>query len=53
MPAPILAAYDPSRDDRAPVELALALAELTGAEVTAVLVLALGPGPTPPAATEA
>ncbi len=42
MPAAIIAAYDPSRDDRAPVELALALAELTGAEVTAVSVLALG-----------
>ena len=52
MSAPILAAYDPSRDDRAPVELALAIAELTGADVIAVSVLALG-WATPPAATEA
>ena len=31
MPAPIIAAYDPYTEDRAPVELALAAAELTGA----------------------
>ena len=38
MPAPILAAYDPYSEDRAPVELALGAAELTGAPVIAVAV---------------
>jgi nucleotide-binding universal stress UspA family protein len=38
MPAAIIAAYDPFLEDRAPVELALGIAELTGAEVTAVSV---------------
>jgi nucleotide-binding universal stress UspA family protein len=33
MPAPIIAAYDPFLEDHAPVELALAAAELTGADV--------------------
>ena len=33
MPAPIIAAYDPFLKDHAPVELALAAAELTGADV--------------------
>jgi nucleotide-binding universal stress UspA family protein len=33
MPAPIIAAYDPRLEDHAPVELALAAAELTGADV--------------------
>jgi nucleotide-binding universal stress UspA family protein len=36
MHAPIVAAYDPYSEDRAPVELALTIAELTGAHVTAV-----------------
>ena len=38
MPVPIIAAYDPYLEDRAPVELALAAAELTGAEVIAAAV---------------
>ena len=38
MPAPIIAAYDPFAEDRAPVELALAAAELTGASVVAAAV---------------
>lgn len=38
MPTPIIAAYDPYVEDRAPVELALAAAELTGADVIAVAV---------------
>ena len=38
MSAPIIVAYDPFREDRAPIELALAAAELTGAHVTAVAV---------------
>jgi nucleotide-binding universal stress UspA family protein len=38
MPAPIVAAYDPFAEDRAPVELALAAAELTGAGVVAAAV---------------
>ena len=38
MPAPIIAAYEPYTEDRAPVELALAAAELTGAPVIAVAV---------------
>ena len=38
MPGPILAAYDPFKEDRAPIELALAAAELTGAPVVAVAV---------------
>ncbi|MDA0164967.1 universal stress protein [Solirubrobacter ginsenosidimutans] len=38
MHAPIVAAYDPYQEDRAPVELALALGELTGARVIAVAV---------------
>ncbi len=38
MPAPIIAAYEPYTDDRAPVELALAAAELTGAPVIAAAV---------------
>jgi nucleotide-binding universal stress UspA family protein len=38
MPGPILAAYDPFKEDRAPVDLALAAAELTGAPVVAVAV---------------
>jgi nucleotide-binding universal stress UspA family protein len=42
MPAPIIAAYDPFLDDRAPVELALATAELTGADV---LVASVAPSP--------
>jgi hypothetical protein len=33
MPAPIIAAYNPFLKDHAPVELALAAAELTGADV--------------------
>ncbi|MDA0167437.1 hypothetical protein OM076_44675, partial [Solirubrobacter ginsenosidimutans] len=33
MPAPIIAAYDPLLEDHAPIELALAAAELTGADV--------------------
>jgi nucleotide-binding universal stress UspA family protein len=40
MSAPILAAFDPLREDRAPVELALAVWDLTGA---AVLVAAVSP----------
>ena len=45
MPAPIIAAYDPFSEDRAPVELALAAATLTGADVIAVSVVAtLVPG---------
>jgi nucleotide-binding universal stress UspA family protein len=42
MPNPIIAAYDPFIEDRAPVEFALALAELTGAEV---LVASVAPSP--------
>lgn len=42
MPAPIIAAYEPFSDDRAPVKLALAAAELTGAPVIAATVY---PGP--------
>ena len=38
MPAPIIAAYEPYTEDRAPVELALAAAELTGAPVIAAAV---------------
>ena len=38
MPAPIIAAYDPFAEDRAPVELALAAAELTGTTVIAAAV---------------
>ena len=38
MPAPIIAAYEPYSDDRAPVTLALAAAELTGAPVIATAV---------------
>jgi nucleotide-binding universal stress UspA family protein len=38
MPAPVLAAFDPDTEDRAPVELALAAAERTGAPVLAVAV---------------
>lgn len=38
MPGPILAAYDPFTEDRAPVELALAAAALTGAPVIAAAV---------------
>src|SRR4051794_16288092 len=38
MPAPIIAAFEPYTDDRAPVELALAAGELTGAPVIAVAV---------------
>lgn len=38
MRAPIVAAYDPFREDRAPVALALAAGELTGAPVLAVAV---------------
>ena len=33
MPAPIIAAYNPFLKDHVPVELALAAAELTGADV--------------------
>src|SRR4051794_28232331 len=40
MPAPIVAAYDPFHEDRAPVELALAAAEMTDAPV---LVAAVAP----------
>jgi nucleotide-binding universal stress UspA family protein len=43
MPAPILAAYDPFRDDRAPVELALAATGMSGAPVTAVSVVPARP----------
>jgi nucleotide-binding universal stress UspA family protein len=39
LPAPIIVAYDPFGEDRAPIHLALAAAELTGADVTAVSVL--------------
>jgi nucleotide-binding universal stress UspA family protein len=42
MPAPIIAAYDPVIEDRAPVELALAAAELTGASV---IVASVRPSP--------
>jgi nucleotide-binding universal stress UspA family protein len=42
MPAPIIAAYDPVLEDRAPVELALAAAELTGASV---IVASVRPSP--------
>jgi nucleotide-binding universal stress UspA family protein len=38
MPAPIIAAYDPYVEDRAPVTLALAAAELTGSTVIAAAV---------------
>jgi len=38
MPAPIIAAFEPYTEDRAPVELALAAAELTGAPVIAAAV---------------
>ncbi len=38
MPTPIIAAYDPFLEDRAPLELALAAAELTGADVLAAAV---------------
>jgi nucleotide-binding universal stress UspA family protein len=38
MPAPIIAAYDPYVEDRAPVSLALAAAELSGSPVIAVSV---------------
>jgi nucleotide-binding universal stress UspA family protein len=38
MPGPILAAYDPFKEDRGPVDLAVAAAELTGAPVVAVAV---------------
>jgi nucleotide-binding universal stress UspA family protein len=38
MPGPILAAYDPFKEDRAPVDLALAAAGLTGTPVVAVAV---------------
>src|SRR4051794_13629059 len=38
MPAPIVAAYDPYVDDRAPVVLALAASELTGSPVIAACV---------------
>jgi nucleotide-binding universal stress UspA family protein len=38
MPAPIIAAYDPNRQDHAPVELALALAELADTNVIAAVV---------------
>ncbi|HWK26262.1 MAG TPA: universal stress protein [Solirubrobacter sp.] len=38
MPAPIIAAYSPYTEDRAPVALALAAAELSDSEVTAVAV---------------
>jgi nucleotide-binding universal stress UspA family protein len=38
MPAPIIAAYEPYTEDRAPVLLALAAADLTGGAVTAVSV---------------
>src|SRR5690242_6017092 len=38
MPAPIIAAYDPYVEDRAPVALALAAAELTGSPVIATTV---------------
>jgi nucleotide-binding universal stress UspA family protein len=38
MPAPIVAAFDPSTEDRAPVELAAVAAERTGAPVLAVAV---------------
>jgi nucleotide-binding universal stress UspA family protein len=38
MPAPIIAAFEPYTDDRAPVELALAAGDLTGAPVVAVAV---------------
>lgn len=42
MPAPIIAAYDPYLEDRAPVELALAAARVTGARVLAVAVYPWG-----------
>jgi nucleotide-binding universal stress UspA family protein len=42
MPAPIIAAYDPVVEDRAPVELALAVASLTGASV---IVASVRPSP--------
>jgi nucleotide-binding universal stress UspA family protein len=38
MPAPIIAAYDPFAEDRAPVELALAAGRITGAPVLAAAV---------------
>lgn len=38
MPAPIIAAYDPYSEDRAPVEFALAAAQVTGARVLAAAV---------------
>ena len=38
MPAPIIAAFEPYTEDRAPVVLALAAAELTGSPVIAVAV---------------
>jgi nucleotide-binding universal stress UspA family protein len=42
MPAPIIAAYDPFLEDHAPVEFALAAAELTGAKV---IVASVAPSP--------
>ena len=42
MSAPIIAAYDPYTEDRAPVELALAAAGITGARVIAVAVYPWG-----------
>jgi len=42
MSAPIIAAYDPYTEDRAPVELALAAAQVTGARVIAVAVYPWG-----------
>lgn len=42
MPAPIIAAYDPYVEDRAPVELALAAARVTGARVIAAAVYPWG-----------
>lgn len=42
MSAPIIAAYDPYGEDRAPVELALAAAQITGARVVAVVVYPWG-----------
>ena len=42
MSAPIIAAYDPAVEDRAPVELALAAARVTGAHVIAAAVYPWG-----------
>lgn len=42
MSAPIIAAYDPYAEDRAPVELALAAARVTGARVIAAAVFPWG-----------